>query len=287
VPAIGLSAAVGKASRQGSLEHRAIGELESVHRKRPDCEMGAMEYRVELEVFSGPLDLLLFLVRKHELDIFDIPIAEIADQYVRYLESMRAVDMDVAGEFLVMASTLMEIKSRMLLPREESGEGGEEEDPRAELVRQLLEYKRFRDAAAQLQELAEQHQRRFPRMASSVDGPPADPASEPIRDVELWDLVSAFGRLMRQTLATAASTIVYDDVPIEQCMERILERVGRERRVAFTALFEDTPTRAAVVGMFLGMLELIRQHKIRVEQPELFGEIWIVPNELQRVAAEA
>ncbi len=247
--------------------------------------MGAMEYRVELDVFSGPLDLLLFLVRKHELNIFDIPIAEITDQYVRYLESIRVVDMDVAGEFLVMASTLMEIKSRLLLPREES-EAGEEEDPRAELVRQLLEYKRFRDAAAQLQELAEEHQRRFPRLASSLEGSAVDPASEPIRDVELWDLVSAFGRLMRQTLATAASTIVYDDVPIEQCMERILERVGQERPVPFTALFDGTPTRAALVSMFLALLELIRQHKIRVEQPELFGEIWLVRNESDPVPAK-
>ena len=231
-----------------------------------------MDYRVELDVFRGPLDLLLFLVRKHELEIFEIPIAEITEQYLEYLKVMQMIDVDVAGDFLVMATTLMEIKSRMLLPASEGGEE-QEADPRQELVRQLLEYKRFREAAEQLQELAEEQRKRFVRIPTERSKPGADPATEPIRDVEIWDLVSAFGRLMRQTLALAPSNILYDDVPVHVHMDRVLEQLHQEGQVAFSELFREAPDRGWVVGTFLAVLELIKSGQICAEQNELFGEI--------------
>jgi segregation and condensation protein A len=237
-----------------------------------------MSYCVSLEIFRGPLDLLLYLVRKNELDIFDIPIARVVEQYIGYLKVLQMIDMDVAGDFLVMATTLMEIKSRMLLPRGDDV-AELEEDPRAQLVRQLLEYKRFRDAAEQLHELAEEQLRRFPRVPVECVGQAADAATEPIRDVELWDLVSAFGRLMRQTLALAPKAIVYDETPIQVHMDEILARLERQGQLAFSELFVGVPNRGRIVGIFLALLELIRSKKIRGEQNELFGEIWILPGE--------
>src|SRR5262249_13155407 len=155
-----------------------------------------MEYQVDLATFRGPLDLLLYLVKRNEVDICDIPIAKITEQFLDYLRIIELIDVERAGDFLVTAATLMEIKSRMLLPRaEETAE--EQDDPRQELVRQLLEYKRFKEAAALLDVQAEQQSYRLPRLA--VEPPPGrDPAQQPLRQVELWDLVSAFGRLMRE-----------------------------------------------------------------------------------------
>jgi segregation and condensation protein A len=244
-----------------------------------------MTYRVELDIFRGPVDLLLFLVRKNELDILDIPLAQITEQYLEYLNLIRIVDVDVAGDFLVMATTLMEIKSRMLLPRVEGAEEAEA-DPRAELVRQLLEYKRFRDAAEHLEQLAAEQQERLPRIPAELLHPATDPSSEPIRDVELWDLVSAFGRLMRQTLAVAPKNIVYDETPIQTHMERILERLARQGRLAFTELFELPLERGRVVGTFLALLELVKARRIRAEQNEPFGEIWVFPREEPPAAEE-
>lgn len=235
-----------------------------------------MDYRVDLDIFRGPLDLLLYLVRKSELDIFDIPIARVTEQYLGYLKLLRMIDVDVAGDFLVLAATLMEIKSRMMLPRSE-GIGELEEDPRMQLVRQLLEYKRFRDAAEHLHDLAEDQMQRFSRVPVERLGDGTDPTTEPIRDVELWDLVSAFGRLMRQTLAMAPKSIVYDETPIEVHMEDILHRLARQGQLAFSELFAGSPDRSRIVGIFLAVLELIRSKQIRGEQNEPFGEIWILP----------
>ena len=233
-----------------------------------------MDYCVDLDIFRGPLDLLLYLVRKDELDIFDIPIARVTGQYLGYLRILQMIDVDVAGDFLVMAATLMEIKSRLLLPRVEEG-SQEDADPRMQLVRQLLEYKKFRDAAETLQELADEQGLRFARFPVERMGHEVDPSSEPIRNVELWDLVSAFGRLMRQTLALAPRSIVYDETPIEVHMQEILALLAQKRQVAFWDLVTGSPERGGIVGKFLGVLELVKSKKIRAEQEDAFGEIWL------------
>ncbi len=156
-----------------------------------------MSFQVELSEFRGPLDLLLFLVRKHEVEIIDIPIAPITDQFLQYLEVLQELNVDDVGEFVEMASTLIEIKSRSVLPRVEEDEEPLE-DPRQDLVRRLLEYKKFKDAASMLEERGRQWQQHFPRLSNDLAERNRDPAEEPIHEIEMWDLVSAFGRILRE-----------------------------------------------------------------------------------------
>jgi segregation and condensation protein A len=230
-----------------------------------------MEYQVELETFRGPLDLLLYLVKRNEVDICDIPIARIAEQFLEYMNVLQFIDVEWTGEFLVMAATLMEIKSKLLLPRNEE-ESAEEEDPRLELVRQLLEYKKFKDAAAVLEEHAERQQARLARMPVELPAAP-DPAAQPLQRVELWDLVSAFGRLMRETSALEPRQIVMDETPIHVHMERILQLLAGKEFVTFTELFTPPHTRGRLLGLFLATLELIKGKKVGIDQPESFGDI--------------
>src|SRR5438128_1209605 len=213
-----------------------------------------MDYLVELDTFRGPLDLLLYLVKRNEVDICDIPMARIAEQFREYLNVLQLIDVEWAGEFLVMAATLMEIKSRMLLPRSEEGLTAEE-DPRLELVRQLIEYKKFKDAAAVLEEHAERQQTRLPRLPVELPAAP-DPAVQPLQRVELWDLVSAFGRLMRETLALQPRQIIVDQTPVQVHMDWILQQLDRQPRLAFAALFTPPYQRSRLVGLFLAILEL-------------------------------
>jgi len=182
------------------------------------------------------------------------------------------IDVDWAGEFLVMAATLTEIKSKMVLPRAEE-DAEEESDPRLELVRQLVEYKRFKDAAALLDAQAEKQlaacrASRWKRRAAR-SGPAA------LRRVELWDLVSAFGRLMRETAGLQPKQIVMDDTPQQVHEERILERLQSSPRVSFSELFDPPHTRGRLLGIFLAILELVRARAILGEQPEPFGDIWL------------
>jgi segregation and condensation protein A len=230
-----------------------------------------MDYLVDLETFHGPPDLLLYLVKRNEVDICDIPIARIADQFLEYLRVIEMIDVDRAGEFLVMAATLMEIKSRLLLPRSDELLD-EEEDPRQELVRQLLEYKKVKDAAALLEAQAERQLYRLPRFPVEM-AEPDDPGRQPLRAVELWDLVSAFGRLMRETLALQPSQIVVDETPMLVYMDMIVNRLAQVRRMPFKDFFAPPFTRARLVGLFLAVLELIRIRQIEAHQEDAFGEI--------------
>jgi segregation and condensation protein A len=232
-----------------------------------------MEYKVELPTFRGPLDLLLFLVKHNEVDLYDIPIALITEQFLDYLNLLQVIDVEAAGEFLVMAATLMEIKSRMLLPREE-GTATEEEDPRLELVKQLIEYKKFKEAAALLEEQAERQLARLPRVPMELPAAP-DLAQQPLRKVELWDLVSAFGRLMRETAALQPSHIAIDETPIQVHMDRIIELLKQHERMSLTMLFTPPRNRGRLLGLFLATLELIKGRLIQVEQPDAFGELWL------------
>lgn len=230
-----------------------------------------MDYLVDLDTFRGPLDLLLYLVKRQEVDICDIPIARITDQFLEYMRVLEIIDVDRAGDFLVMAATLMEIKSRMLLPADPQS-AAEEEDPRSELVRQLMEYRKFKDAAQQLEILAESQSYRLPRQI--IDRPePVSASEQPLREVELWDLVSAFGRLMRETQALAPQQIVVDQTPLHVYMENILGRLAKEGAIPFSALFSPPYQRSRLIGLFLAVLELIRLYKLQVEQSDVFGEI--------------
>src|SRR5262245_53597497 len=168
------------------------------------------DYQVVLDTFRGPLDLLLYLVKRDEIDIRDISIARVADQFRQYLDVLELVDVELAGDFLVMAATLMEIKSKLLLPRPEEA-GAVEEDPRLELVQQLIQYKRFKEAAELLEARAEEQSLRLPRQPVAA---PRTAGLPPLRTAELWDLVSAFGRLMRETLASQPQQIVVDHTPL-------------------------------------------------------------------------
>lgn len=237
-----------------------------------------MSFRVALDSFRGPLDLLLYLVRKNEIDVADIPLAPVAEQFLEYLEVLEELDVNAVGDFLEMASTLMEIKSRLILPR-----GGEEsetlEDPREELVQRLLDYKRYRDAASMLDEQSRQWQLRYPRLANDVPPRELDLAGQPIKELELWDLVSAFSRIVRDTQSRQPTSIVYDDTPLQVYMRRIHSRLLEQRRVALSEMFQPGMHKSALIGVFLAVLELVRHHGVRTEQQHSHGEIWILPGE--------
>ncbi len=237
-----------------------------------------MSFLVDLDTFRGPMDLLLYLVRKHEVDIVEIPIAVITEQFLQYLEVLQALDVNDVGEFLDMASTLIEVKSRLVLPR--GGEETEEiEDPREDLVQRLLEYKKFRDAASLLEEHSRQWQSHLPRMANDLPARKVDLAGQQVQEVELWDLVSAFGRIVRESQVPAASNIVYDDTPIHVHMQRIHERMVQDGRAAFSQMFAPGMHKSAMIGVFLAILELVRHHSAHTQQNDLHGEIWILPGD--------
>lgn len=237
-----------------------------------------MDFRVQLDDFRGPLDLLLYLVRKHEVEVADIPIALIAEQYLSHLDVLQTLNVDEVGDFLEMASILVEIKSQMVLPR-----GGEEtevwNDPRDELVQRLLEYKRYKDAASMLEERSRDWQQHYPRLASDLPPRQVDPAGQPIHEVELWDLVSAMGRILRDSRVSKPSTIVYDETPIQVYMQRIHKRLVEDNKAAFSEMFQSGMHKSAIVGVFLAILELVRHHSVRAEQNDMHGEIWIVKGE--------
>jgi segregation and condensation protein A len=230
-----------------------------------------VDYRVNLEIFAGPLDLLLYLVRKEEVDIYDIPIARITDQYIHYIEMLKSLDIDLASEFLVMAATLMEIKSAMLLPSAEPDQLQEQDlaDPRAELIRQLLEYKRFKDAANLLEAAADEHGQRFCRPDNVIERlrPDAEPELD-IEQVSIWDLLEAFDSICKATGAIIDTRLIKDDTPIDLYQIEILHRLQTEGPMPFKRIFESKPSRVAMIGLFLALLELIRAKLVWAEQPE-------------------
>jgi len=238
------------------------------------------DYHISLESFAGPLDLLLFLIQKTEVDIFDIPIAKITEQYLSYLDDLKTPDLVRAGDFLVMAATLLDIKTRMMLPLSETedDEAFLEDDPREDLVLQLLEYRKIKAAALQLEERSQSYLDRFPR--GKTDRPEDEQNKAQAQDsalvgLEMGDLVAAFSKVLRDTLGNQAQLIALDDVPVAHYVEALRQRLATEGACSFGRLFEDKKTRAAMVGNFLAILELIRLLEIRVEQSEDFGDIMI------------
>ena len=240
------------------------------------------DYRVNLDIFAGPLDLLLYLVRKEEVDIYDIPIAKITDQYIRYIEMLKSLDIDLAGSFLVMAATLMQIKSAMLLPRAEPesalGQDDDLTDPRAELIRQLLEYKKFKDAANLLNAAADEQRERFSRPDSIIAQ--LKPRTEPEIDLEqasVWDLLEAFDSIMKATGSLADISHIRDDTPIDLYQIEILHRLQTEGSMSFECVFESSADRAMMIGLFLALLELIREKLVWAEQPTSTSSIYLRP----------
>jgi len=235
-------------------------------------------YRVNLEIFAGPLDLLLYLVRKEEVDIYDIPIARITEQYLRYVEMLKSLDIDLAGDFLVMAATLMQIKSAMLLPKAQPEllDEGELSDPRAELIRQLLEYKKFKDAANLLGAAADEHKQRFTRPDSIIER--LSGQREPEIDIErvsVWDLLEAFDSLCRATGVAAEMSHIEDDTPIDLYQIEILHHLQTEGPMTFERIFEPGRGRLVMAGLFLALLELIRAELIWAEQRSADSPIYL------------
>jgi len=228
-------------------------------------QLFADDYKVALDVFEGPLDLLLYLIRREELDIYDIPIGHITEEYMKFLDGARDMNLDIAGEFIVMAATLMVIKSRMLLPveRRTAESGGEDEwvDPRLDLVRQLVEYKKFRDAARAFERMEAERMNRFdygggrPKFEKTA----AD-ALNALSSIDIYDLLTAF-----QEVVARAS-----EIP---------ERVGKESQISFHALFDvERSPKGEIIVTFLALLELLRQHRVIVYQNAPFHEITILPS---------
>jgi len=240
-----------------------------------------VSYKVELDVFSGPMDLLLYLVRRDELDVRQLPIGPITRQFQQFLEVLEFLDLTFVGDFVVMASTLTEIKSRLVLPEaDEEGavsEAFDDNDPRSDLIQQLLQYRRYRQAASVLEEHAAEWQERYPRLSNDRPQAGKEPAADLIKEVELWDLVSALARVLEKKVIAEESSIRDDDTPISVHVERVGTQVRNEKRVAFTSLFDDANRRSRVIGIFLAILELLRHHGFRAEQDDDFEEIWVMP----------
>jgi segregation and condensation protein A len=236
------------------------------------------EYKVQFEVFEGPLDLLLYLIKQEEVDIYEVNLTKLATQFIAHIDLMREFDLEVAGEFLVMASTLMYIKSRELLPVEQQAivEGEEEgEDPRWELIRQLVEYKKFKDAAAQLQTLEARQENIFPRLPGKLGFESATPAPKP--DVSIFDLLNAVNGVLQRFKKREgdASDIFEDKWTVSEKIEFILKIISGRGSVRFAELFENSASRSEVVCTFLALLELIRLKQLICVQAKPFAEIEI------------
>ena len=236
-----------------------------------------MEFKVAIDVFSGPMDLLLYLVKKHEVDVTQIPIATIAAEFVAYLDVLEDLAIEQVGEFVELASVLLEIKARSLVPRPEEAVEETVEPVREDLVRRLLEYKQYRDAAVMLEDRAREWELRFPRLPADEPARRAAQAEVTIGDVQVWDLVGAMSRVLRKQEKRKPRQIVHDDTPIEVHIERVEALVREKGRVAFSELFEEDMPRSKLVGIFLAVLELVRRGRLSTKQEALFDEIWLEP----------
>jgi len=246
------------------------------------------DYKVQFEVFEGPLDLLLYLIKKEEVDIYAVNLTKLATQFIEYVELMRQFDLEVAGEFLVMASTLMYIKSRELLPVDKQVvvEGEDEgEDPRWELIRQLVEYKKFKDAATQLQALEVRQEDVFPRLPGKVELAAEPPAAKP--EVSIFDLLNAVNEVLKRIAAKeAGKREIYEEKwSGSEKIELVLKVISERSQVRFSELFETAANRWEVICTFLALLELIRLKQLACVQTEPFSEIEITRRVSEPAAA--
>ncbi|MFC1676134.1 segregation and condensation protein A [Planctomycetota bacterium] len=236
------------------------------------------DYRVNLDIFAGPLDLLLYLVRKEEVDIYDIPLTRITEQYIHYIELLKSFDIDLAGDFLVMAATLMHIKSAMLLPKDDLEQLDAEDmgDPRTELIRQLLEYKKFKDAANLLGDAVNEQKERHPRPNTIIEKLKPDAERDiDIDQVSVWDLLEAFDSIMQATGANLDISHIADDTPIDLYQIDILHRLQTDGRITFEQVFNSAKGRLVMIGLFLALLELIRSSLVTLDQNGPAGAIYL------------
>jgi segregation and condensation protein A len=235
------------------------------------------KYKVKLELFEGPLDLLLYLIRKNEVDIYDIPIELITDQYLQHLELMKELNLDNVGEFILLASQLIYIKSQMLLPEDERGEEEEIEDPRLELVNQLLEYRKFKNAAANLDAMQKDESLRYPRFAQLVLD--ETEGSVPAKlDISIFDLLDAFCNILQSKGLDPSLAIEPETVTVADKIAELREKLEAEIRVSFQEFFRNNRTRMELICSFLAILELIRAGEITAVQSENFGDIMLQRN---------
>jgi len=227
---------------------------------------------VQLEAFDGPLDLLLHLIQRDEIDITDIPIAHITRQYLEHLDLMRELDLEVAGEYMVMAATLIRIKSQMLLPTPEIDEEGEEIDPRDELVRRLVEYRKFKTVAGELKEREQERARRHGRV---VDLPDLEPEDLPIGNVTVFDLVTMLKRMVENLREEIHHDVELEPIHLEDRMEILRARLAAAPEISFEAYLGDMTTRMGIIVSFMALLEMIKLGEARCVQHEIYGEILI------------
>ncbi|MFH1680274.1 MAG: segregation/condensation protein A [Candidatus Eisenbacteria bacterium] len=238
-------------------------------------EVRGTGYKVDLESFQGPLDLLLFLIKRDEIDIYDIPIARVTEQYLEHIRLMQMLDLEVAGEFLVMAATLMRIKARMLLPRPELEEGEEEEDPREELVRRIIDYRRFKNIADRLRDRAEERSHLAGRPEPDGEDPEPADRGEVLIPVDLTGLLRLFADVMERTPRLEPYEVILHEYTLEEKIERIENALRKAEEVEFEGLFEPEAKRAEIVVTFIALLELLRLQRIALVQAGLFGRIRI------------
>ncbi|MFO0925251.1 MAG: segregation/condensation protein A [Pirellulales bacterium] len=244
----------------------------------PDSSVA--DFAVDLQAYAGPLDLLLFLVRKDELDLTVISLSRIVGQFIEFIDVIQAIDIDGVGEFVETASILIEMKAKLVLPHEGPIEESEEppiEETSDQLVQRLIQYKRYRDAASLLDEQSRRWQMRYSRLANDLPVRKNDPTEQPIADLEIWDLVSAFGRILRENRVIATSNVIYDETPIHVHMQSIHRRLCHERRIELQSLFPMRAHKSTLVAMFLASLELTRHHGVLAQQEQDGSSIWLVP----------
>ncbi len=236
------------------------------------------EYKVKLDVFEGPLDLLLYLIKRDEVDIYDISIERITKQYLEYLDAFKMLNIELAGEFIVMAANLLYIKSRMLLPVDQqmAEEDADEDDPRWELIRQLIEYKKFKEAAAHLRDREALQEQLFARVPPAPDLAP-EPENLLVEEVGIFDLIRAFQNVLKRRAEKQEDLreIFEENFTVADKIEHVLKIVSAGVPVKFEDMFPERATRTEIVVTFLAMLELIRMKQLRVRQDQHFGEIWL------------
>ncbi len=235
-----------------------------------------MSYKVKLNFFEGPLDLLLFLIKKERIEIIDIPISKITKQYLSYLEILQLLDLEIAGEFLVMAATLMHIKSKMLLPKEETLLEEEEEDPRDELVRKLLEYKRYKEAAGSLRDMMDTSKMMFLRRGEGEKAAIFSDKDGDYFEASLFDLITAFRKVLGKISKKQFHQVVRDKFTVADKMHVIYHILAQHEKIKFTELFKDSENKDEVIATFLAVLELIKIREIVIVQQGAFADIDVI-----------